>query len=62
MLKFSLKRQRLDFTEGLTTMECDMIEPIGDEVDLLAMVSSINHRHGLDEVIARIIGKDDEDE
>jgi hypothetical protein len=62
MLKFSLKRRRLDFTEGLAMMECDMIELIGDEVDPLAAVSSNNILHGLDAVIARIIGKDDEDE
>jgi len=36
MLKYSLKMKRLDFSEGLSTPECDMLVPPDDDVDILA--------------------------
>jgi hypothetical protein len=59
MLKFSLKQQRLNFTEGWLTSECDMLDAIDDSPDLLAALSN-GAANGIDDVIAAI-SHDDKD-
>lgn len=62
MVKFSLKTERLDFTEGLITPECDMLDD-GPEADLLgALLSSdqATDAEPMDALIATL-GQDDED-
>ena len=50
MLKFSLKQERLDFTEGLITPEADMLEHPED--DLLHELLMERLPNGLDNVLA----------
>ena len=50
MLKFSLKQERLDFTEGLITPEADMLEHPED--DLLHELLMERLPNGLDDVLA----------
>jgi len=59
MVKFSLKNDRLNFTEGLITPECDMIDDV-PEVDLLQVLLGEDSAAGMDAVIAAL-GQDDED-
>jgi len=54
MLKYSLKMKRLDFSEGLSTPECDMLVPADDDADILAQ--AINT---IDRVLA-VVGDDDD--
>jgi len=58
MIKFSLKKKRLDFMEGWATMEYDMEGTVEDQPDLLAAFS--NGEGTLDNIIAAV-GRDDED-
>jgi len=55
MLKFSLKTKRLNFTQGLSTPESDMLVPADDEADVLAQAIDT-----IDRVLA-VIGQDDLD-
>jgi len=59
MVKFSLKNDRLNFTEGLIMPECDMIDDV-PEVDLLQALLGEDSAAGMDAVIAAL-GQDDED-
>ena len=59
MVKFSLKNDRLNFTEGLITLECDMVDNV-PEVDLLEALFGKNSAVGMDAIIAAL-GQDDED-
>ena len=59
MVKFSLKNDRLNFTEGLITSECDMVDDV-PEVDLLQVLLEKDSAAGIDTVIAAL-GQDDED-
>jgi len=60
MTKFSVKRKRLDFMEGWSTLEHDMQGEEDDQPDLLAEFSS-GVSGGLDRIIAEV-GQDDEPE
>lgn len=60
MLKFSLKQDRLHFTQGLLTSEEDMLVPADDEEDLLGKVAS-GWDGSIDAVIA-VLGQGDEGE
>lgn len=55
ILKFSLKRQRLDFMQGLETAEEDMLLPAEDAPDHLA--SALHGESSVDELI-RALGDD----
>ncbi|KIJ98538.1 hypothetical protein K443DRAFT_103726 [Laccaria amethystina LaAM-08-1] len=59
MVKFSLKNDRLNFTEGLITPKCDMVDDM-PEVDLLQVLLEKDSVAGMDAVIAAL-GQDDED-
>ena len=59
MVKFSLKNDRLNFTEGLITLECDMVDNV-PEVDLLEPLLGKDSAVGMDAIIAAL-GQDDED-
>jgi hypothetical protein len=59
MLKFLLKQQRLNFTEGWLTSECDMLDTVDDSLDLLAALLN-GAANGIDDVIAAI-SQGDED-
>jgi len=59
MVKFSLKNDRLNFTEGLITPERDMTDNV-PEVDLLQVLSGEDLAAGMDAVMATL-GQDDED-
>ena len=60
MVKFSLKTDRLNFTEGLITLECDMVDNVS-EVDLLGALVGKDQAVGMDAIIAAL-GQDDEDD
>ena len=53
MLKYSLKMKQLDFSEGFSTPECDMLVPADDDADILAQ--AINT---IDRVLA-VVGDND---
>ena len=61
MLKFALKKSRLNFTEGWITAESEMQEQEPDE-DLLAMLLQDNREDMLDKIISAFgeDGSDDE--
>jgi hypothetical protein len=59
MLKFSLKQRRLNFTEGWATSECEVLEAVDDEPDLLATLSG-GAANNIDKVLAAI-SRGDED-
>jgi len=59
MVKFSLKNDRLNFTEGLIMPECDMIDDVL-KVDLFQALLGEDSAAGMDAVIAAL-GQDDED-
>jgi hypothetical protein len=48
----SLKRKRLDFMDGWSTHDSEMLGPVDDEADLLATIS--DSQGGLDKVIAAV--------
>jgi len=54
-----LKNDRLNFTEGLITPECDMIDDVL-KVDLFQVLLGEDSAAGMDAVIAAL-GQDDED-
>ena len=59
MVKFSLKNDRLNFTEGLITPECNMVDNM-PEADLLGALLGKDPAASMDAVIAAL-GQDDED-
>lgn len=63
MTKFALRRQRLDFSQGLLATEQDMlVEPTPkDDSDRLATIVSPGSGL-LDDAISRILLEDDEEE
>lgn len=56
LLKFSLKRKRLDFMDGWGTNYSEMLSHADDEPDLLAEISDPKSR--LDKVIAAVLSDD----
>ena len=56
MLKFHLKKERLDFTKGWTTSERQMVDDNPDE-DLLAKLLDGDLQDGVDKVIKCIINE-----
>lgn len=59
MLKYALKKSRLNFMEGLLVSEADMLMPADDEVDLLARLVSSERLGCLDAIIA-VLGQDED--
>ena len=59
MLKFALKKARLDFTSGWITSEREMQDAVPDE-DLLATLLGGNREDALDKII-QAFGQDDLD-
>lgn len=59
MLKFSLKRDALNFTGHLATSEADMLDDVDDVRDLLADVLSDGNGKAMDILLAAM-GKNDE--
>jgi len=55
MLKFSLKTKQLNFSQGLATLESDMLVPADDEADVLAQAIDT-----IDRVLA-VVGQGDND-
>jgi len=53
MLKFLLKTKRLNFSQGLSTLESDMLVPADDEADVLAQAIDM-----IDRILA-VVGQDD---
>ena len=60
IVKFSLKNDRLNFTEGLIMPECDMVDNM-PEADLLGALLGNDPAAGMDAVIAAF-GQDDKDD
>ena len=63
MVKFSLKTERLNFTEGLIALECDMPDD-GPEADLLGALllsDQVTDAEPMDALIATLV-QDDEGE
>jgi hypothetical protein len=56
MLKYSLKRKRLDFMDGWSTHNSELLDDADDEPDLLAEISDTQR---LDKVIAAVNSDDD---
>ena len=61
MLKYALKKKRLDFMEGLFTPEADMLVPQDDEADLLAQLSSSRAEDNVMDTIIAALGQGEED-
>ena len=59
MLKYALKKARLDFTSGWITSEKDMQVEKSEE-DLLALLLGGNHEDSMDRIIQNL-GEDDSD-
>jgi hAT family C-terminal dimerisation region len=59
MLKFAIKKARLDFTSGWITSEREMQDEVPEE-DLLATLLEGNREHALDKII-QAFGQDDSD-
>jgi len=55
MLKFLLKTKRLNFSQGLATLESDMLVPADNEADVLAQAIDT-----IDRVLA-VVGQGDND-
>ena len=60
MLKFHLKKVRLNFTEGWITSEEQMLEDDPDEDLLAKLVEGLNFQDGLDNVIQAINANDED--
>jgi hypothetical protein len=54
MLKFHLKKERLDFTSGWETLEKQMVEDDPPEEDLLQKVLRVNFQDHFDTLIETI--------
>ena len=60
MHKISLKAKRLNFMEGLTTPEIDMLVPADDEKDLLEGLYS-DSTHNIDSLLSAVSQYDEDD-
>jgi len=58
MLKFDLKKERLNFTASWITTEAHMLEDMPDEDFLMLLQGSDNIQSGLDRIIKSIVESD----
>jgi len=59
MLKFTSKDQSLNFTEGLNTLEDEMLDPPDDEDDHLGVLGSRDYDNGIDRIIVTLANTDE---
>ena len=59
MLKFHLKKKRLDFTQGWTTLEEEMVDDVADK-DLLGGLLQDNYQDDFDKAMKSIVEEEED--